>query len=165
MRSATAVLHLAENSPTAALDTLADVVSGQAPVIHDFTLLESHLLAARAHAELGDHRSATAAVERALAAAEADRLIFPFVMTRSRDLLEGLPRHETAHIALLVDVLDVLRGSSTIRRCGPGLPPVQELTETELRVLRFLPTNLSRPEIAREIYVSVNTVNTHLRNI
>ena len=45
------------------------------------------------------------------------------------------------------------------------MPPLQELTETELRVLRFLPTNLSRSEIARELYLSVNTVNTHVRNI
>ena len=43
--------------------------------------------------------------------------------------------------------------------------PAQELTETELRVLRFLPTNLSRSQIARELYLSVNTVNTHVRNI
>ena len=45
------------------------------------------------------------------------------------------------------------------------MPPAQELTETELRVLRFLPTNLSRSQIARELYLSVNTVNTHVRNI
>ena len=32
-------------------------------------------------------------------------------------------------------------------------------------MLRYLPTNLTRPEIARELYVSVNTVNTHIRNI
>jgi LuxR family transcriptional regulator, maltose regulon positive regulatory protein len=32
-------------------------------------------------------------------------------------------------------------------------------------VLRYLPTNLTRPEIARELYVSINTVNTHIRNI
>jgi LuxR family maltose regulon positive regulatory protein len=34
-----------------------------------------------------------------------------------------------------------------------------------LRVLRFLPTNLTAAEIASEIYVSVNTVKTHMRNI
>jgi LuxR family maltose regulon positive regulatory protein len=32
-------------------------------------------------------------------------------------------------------------------------------------VLRFLPTNLTRPEIARSLDVSVNTVNTHIRSI
>jgi LuxR family transcriptional regulator, maltose regulon positive regulatory protein len=44
-------------------------------------------------------------------------------------------------------------------------PAVQELSPTELRVLRYLPTNLSRTEIARELSVSVNTINTHVRNI
>jgi LuxR family maltose regulon positive regulatory protein len=88
IRNATAVLHLAEGSPAAALGVLADVLNGVARVVHDFTLVESHLLAARAHAQLADHRSAYAAVENALAAAEADRLILPFVMTGSRDLLD-----------------------------------------------------------------------------
>jgi LuxR family maltose regulon positive regulatory protein len=32
-------------------------------------------------------------------------------------------------------------------------------------VLRYLPTNLSRPQIAGELSVSLNTVNTHLRSI
>ena len=40
-----------------------------------------------------------------------------------------------------------------------------KLSETELRILRFLPTNLTAGEIASEIYVSVNTVKTHMRNI
>jgi LuxR family maltose regulon positive regulatory protein len=41
----------------------------------------------------------------------------------------------------------------------------EELSPSELRALRYLPTNLTRPEIAQELYVSVNTVNTHIRNI
>ena len=44
-------------------------------------------------------------------------------------------------------------------------PLAEELSPGELRVLRFLPTNLSRPEIASELSVSVNTVSTHLRKI
>jgi LuxR family maltose regulon positive regulatory protein len=32
-------------------------------------------------------------------------------------------------------------------------------------VLRYLPTNLSRPEIAGELSVSLNTVSTHIRSI
>jgi len=165
IRNASAVIHLAEGDPTAALDTLQVVLNGGAPVIHDFTLVESHLLAAHAQEKLSDRRAAHADVERALALAEADRLILPFVMTGSRDLLEAVPRHETAHAALLIDILDVMRGSPVTDKHLPVPPPVQELTETERRVLRFLPTNLSRPEIARELYLSVNTVNTHVRNI
>jgi LuxR family transcriptional regulator, maltose regulon positive regulatory protein len=44
-------------------------------------------------------------------------------------------------------------------------PPVDELSPGELRVLQYLPTNLSRPEIAGELAVSVNTVNTQVRSI
>ena len=83
---------------------------------------------------------------------------------RVGDLLDALPRHETGHGALLIDILDVLHGAS-IAKDRPVLPPAQELTPTELRVLRFLPTNMSRTEIARELYLSVNTVNTHVRSI
>jgi len=32
-------------------------------------------------------------------------------------------------------------------------------------VLRYLPTNLTAPEIAGELYVSLNTVKTHTRNL
>ncbi len=164
-RNASAVLHLTEGNPLAALAALGEVLDGQAPVIYAFTDVEAHLLAARAHTELGDRRRVNAAVERALAFAEPDRLIFPFVMAGSRDVLEALPRDETAHAALLADVLDVLRGSPIIVGDRPAEAPVQKLTESELRVLRFLPTNLSRQEIAWELYLSVNTVNTHVRNI
>ena len=39
------------------------------------------------------------------------------------------------------------------------------LTDSEARVLRYLPTNLSAPEIARQLSVSVNTVRTHMRHV
>ena len=115
--------------------------------------------------QLGDQRQANRAAERALALAEADRLVLPFVMTGSRLLLEALPRHETAHTALLADILDVMRGSPPAAPKQSSLPPGEELTPGELRVLRYLPTNLSRPEIAGELSLSPNTVNAHVRSI
>jgi LuxR family transcriptional regulator, maltose regulon positive regulatory protein len=39
------------------------------------------------------------------------------------------------------------------------------LSDSELRVLRYLPTNLRAPEIAAELFVSVNTIRTHMRHI
>ena len=39
------------------------------------------------------------------------------------------------------------------------------LTAAELRVLRYLPSHLSFPEIAERLYVSPNTVKTHARGI
>jgi LuxR family transcriptional regulator, maltose regulon positive regulatory protein len=102
---------------------------------------------------------------RRVALAESDRLVLPFAMTGSAGLLEALPRHQTAHGALLADILDVLHGSAPAATQQPWLPPAEELSPGELRVLRYLPTNLSRPEIAAQLSVSLNTVSTHLRSI
>jgi LuxR family transcriptional regulator, maltose regulon positive regulatory protein len=165
IRNARAVISLAEGDPAGALGALADVLDGTAPVIGYVTVVETHLLAGLAHRELGDQRAANQAAERALALAEPDRLVLPFAMTGSRELLEALPRHETAHAALLTDILDVLHGSPLTAPGQPSSPQTEELSPGELRVLRYLPTNLSRPEIASELSVSVNTVNTHVRSI
>jgi LuxR family transcriptional regulator, maltose regulon positive regulatory protein len=164
IRDARAVICLAEGDPAGALGAVQDVLGGTAPVIGYVTAVEAHLLAGLAHRALGDRRAANQAAERALALAEADRLVLPFAMTGSRELLEALPRHETAHAALLADILDGVRGSSLATAEHPA-PLAQELSASELRVLRYLPTNLSRPEIAGELSVSLNTVGTHLRRI
>jgi LuxR family transcriptional regulator, maltose regulon positive regulatory protein len=144
---------------------VADVLDGTAPVLGDVTVMEAHLLAGLAHRELGDQRAASQAAERALALAESDRLILPFAMTGSAELLEALPRHQTAHAALLADILDVLHGSPPAAKEQSSSPLTEELSPSELKVLRYLPTNLSRPEIASQLSVSVNTVNTHIRSI
>ena len=164
-RNALAVICLAEGNPAAALAAVADVLDGTVPVLGSVTVMEAHLLAGLAHRELGDQRAANQAAERALALAEADRLVLPFAMTGSAGLLEALPRHQTAHGALLVDILDVLHGSSPAARKQSSSPPTAELSPGELRVLRYLPTNLSRPEIAGELSVSPNTVSAHIRSI
>ena len=163
--NARAVISLAEGDPAAALAAVSGVLDGTAPVIGYVTLVEAHLLAGLAHRELGDQRAANQAAERALGLAEADRLALPFVMTGSRQLLESLPRHATAHAALLTDILDLLHGSSVAAQDRASSPQPEELSPSELRVLRYLPTNLSRPEIASELSVSLNTVNTHVRSI
>jgi LuxR family transcriptional regulator, maltose regulon positive regulatory protein len=165
IRNARAVICLAEGDPAGALGAVQAVLDGTAPVIGNVAVVEANLLAGLAHRELGDPRAAHEAAERALARAESDRLVLPFAMTGSRELLEALPRHETAHAALLADILDVLRGSSPAAKAQSSLPPAGELSPGELKVLRYLPTNLSRPEIAGELSVSTNTVNTHFRSI
>jgi LuxR family maltose regulon positive regulatory protein len=163
--NARAVICLAEGDPAGALGAVRPVLDGTAPVIGYVTVVESHLLAGIAHRGLGDLRATNQAAERALELAESDRLVLPFAMTSSRELLEALPRHQTAHAGLLAGILDVLRGSSPAP--GHQRPPLEaeELSPGELRVLRYLPTNLSRPEIAGELSVSVNTVSTHVRSI
>ncbi|HEY7063386.1 MAG TPA: LuxR C-terminal-related transcriptional regulator [Chloroflexota bacterium] len=164
-RIAAAALHLAEGDPRAAIEVLAPVLDGTAPILGHFSLIPAPLLDAVARDRLGDTRGAEAGVERALALAEPDWLVLSFVLTSSRDVLERHPRHRTAHAALLADVLDVLGGSSLPARAGVP-PELQEgLSEGELRVLRYLPSHLSTPEIGAELYVSLNTVKTHMRHI
>ena len=108
-----AAINLAEKDPAAALAVLGDVQRlVPPPGAPAYGLVEAHLLAGLAYLALGDRNAAAAAAEAALAAAEPDRLIFPFAMSNSRELLDVLPRHRTAHGALLADVVDLL-GSTT----------------------------------------------------
>jgi LuxR family transcriptional regulator, maltose regulon positive regulatory protein len=91
-------------------------------------------------------------------------------------LLERHARQRTAHPALIRKIISAL-GGRTPAAPAAGLPeqaaPVagppqhlpEPLSQAEARVLRLLQTSLSAPEIARELYVSVNTVRTHMRHV
>ncbi|MDX6647773.1 MAG: LuxR family transcriptional regulator, maltose regulon positive regulatory protein, partial [Miltoncostaeaceae bacterium] len=161
-----AAICMAEGDPAGALDVLRDVPELTPPTGPAFTLVETHLRAGIAHLALGDRAAAAAAAEQALAAAEPDRLIFPFALTEAAELVDALPRHETAHGALRADIVDVLRSTRAPSTNGHHpLAQPEELSPSELRVLRHLPTNMTRLDIAHELYVSVNTVNTHIRHI
>lgn len=50
---------------------------------------------------------------------------------------------------------------------GPTRAPalVEQLTDREMAVLRYLPTSMSQRDIAAELYVSLNTVKTHCRAV
>jgi LuxR family transcriptional regulator, maltose regulon positive regulatory protein len=173
IRNARAVICLAGGDPAGALGAVREVLDGTAPVLGYVTVVEAQLLAGLAYRALGDRCAADQAAERALALAEADRLVLPFAMTGSRGLLETLPRHQTAHASLLLDLLSGSGGYGGAE--SPPVPgghrgvaprgPTEPLSPGEFRVLRYLPTNLSRPQIATELSVSVNTISTHIRSI
>jgi LuxR family maltose regulon positive regulatory protein len=128
-------------------------------------VIQALLLDAVARDALGDHETAERDIERGLDIAEPDALVFPFLAVPTRALLERHPRHRTAHATLLADLLSVLGGSSLPpRRTEPTLLS-EPLSDSELRVLRFLPSNLTAPEIAAELFVSTSTVKTHMRHI
>ena len=163
IRNAAAAVRLADRDPAGARRELAAVLDGSASVNPDFTLVEAHLMDALACTDLGDKRAARAAVATALRLAEPDRLVLPFAMTGAWELLAALPPQETSHAALVADILDTVHGN--ISGHITASEPADELSPSELRVLRYLPTNLTRPEIAGKLSVSPNTVNTHIRRI
>jgi LuxR family maltose regulon positive regulatory protein len=130
------VICLAEGEPAAALSAVAGVLDGTAPVIGYTTVMEAYLLAALAYRQLGDQRAANLAAEHALTLAEQDRLVLPFVMTGSAELMETLPRHETAHAALLADILDLVHGASMVAKDQSAPPPTEELSPSEIAAMR-----------------------------
>ena len=165
IRNAAAAILLAEQEPAAARRELRAVLDGDVPVLSYLTRVEAHLLDAFACRDLGDERASREAAEQALDLAEPDRLILPFAMTGAWQLLGTVPRHSTSHAALITDILDAIRGPGRDGLNQTAIMPAGELSRSELRVLRYLPTNLTRREIAGELSVSLNTVDTHIRRI
>jgi LuxR family maltose regulon positive regulatory protein len=165
VRVATAALRLAQGNPEAAAAVLAPALDGSAPQLWPFWLAQALLLEASARDALGEQDAAGRALERALDLAEPDGALTPFLLHPAPGLLERQARRGSAHAALIAEILDLLdRDPATPAPARPQ-PPVEPLSQSELRVLRYLPTNLTAPEIAGQLYVSVNTVKTHVRSL
>ena len=136
-------------------------------------LVAAFLLEAIARDALGDPAAAGRALERALDLAEPDGRLLWFMLYPAPGLLERRARQRTEHAALIAQILDLPRGvrgggqpSRERGGLGGSSPRLTEpLSHSELRVLRYLPTHLSAPEIARELSVSPSTVKTHMRNL
>ena len=162
--TALASVRQAQGRADDAIDALGPVLAGSAPVIHAFTTVQAQMVAARAWVDRADRRASEAAVEAALDLAERDHLVLPFAMAGGLELLKRHPRHATAHGQLLTDVLDILAGKERTTDAG-AVQLAEPLSDPELRVLRYLPSNLTVPELANELFVSPNTVKTHMRRI
>jgi LuxR family transcriptional regulator, maltose regulon positive regulatory protein len=166
IRLAEASLRLAQDDPTAAVTVLAPVIDGSVvmPNAHLWEV-QAFLLQAIAGDALGDAGAARRALEQALDRAAPEGLLFPFLYDPEPGLLDRHRRGGTAHAGLIAEILNVLAGQK------PGPPPTgpqhlrEPLSHAEARVLRYLPTKLSAPEIAGELYLSVNTVKTHMRHL
>jgi LuxR family transcriptional regulator, maltose regulon positive regulatory protein len=165
VRIAAAAIDLADGSVEHALELLEPVTERSvASLIPTWAAIHALLFDAAAREQLDDARGAEASLERALDLAEPEGLILPFTIAPVQGLLERHPRQRTAHPTLRATILDVLAGTSPQPR-GEAAPLVDPLSDAELRVVRYLPSNLRAPEIAAELFVSTNTVRTHLRHI
>jgi LuxR family maltose regulon positive regulatory protein len=175
IRTATAALRLAQDDPRAATAALAPVLEGSAPVPRQFWLAHAFMLEAIARAALGDPAAAGHAVERALDVAEPDGALMAFLLQPAPGLLERHARDCPRHAALISEIRSLLPAEP--ERYAKMVPPrprgaleetarlIEPLSRSEIRVLRYLPTNLTAPEVARELSLSVHTVRTHMRHI
>jgi LuxR family transcriptional regulator, maltose regulon positive regulatory protein len=160
-RIATAVLRLAQRDPSAAGVALAPLLDGSAPVLPRVWQAHAFLLETIIRDALGDSGASGRALEGALDLAEPDGAIWAFLLHPVPGLLERHAGHGTAHAALIAEILSLLAGRTPAGR----EPPLEPVSDSEMRVLRYLPTNLTAPEIARELYVSRNTVKVHMRSL
>ena len=164
VRTALAALRLAQADPQAAVAALGPVLGGAAPAAGLWMTL-AYLLEATAYGRLGQQDAAERAIERALGRAQADGVLVPFLLLPSPGLLERHARRCRSHAGLVSGILTLLAsGEPGSPPGGPELLP-EPLSHSETRILRYLPTNLTAPEIAGQLYLSVHTVKTHIRHV
>jgi LuxR family maltose regulon positive regulatory protein len=164
MRVVRATLSLANDDPEAAVEVLTPLPNHSTGVEATVWIIEALLLEAIARDALRDPGAAARALERALDLAEPDGLLLPFLLHPAPELLERHSRLRSTHGSLISEILNLLSGHPPAGR-KTGEPLQEPLSESELRVLRYLPSNLRAPEIAAELFVSPNTIRTHLRKV
>jgi LuxR family maltose regulon positive regulatory protein len=131
--------------------------------------LQAWLVDAQLSYHSGDHTRGRRSLESALRLGEREQLRLPFAMERTwlRPVLRRDPELARAHRQLLGPGL-----------ASPGLAPasqattapatpviVDQLSEREREVLRYASGMLTTAEIATEMYISINTVKSHLKSI
>jgi LuxR family transcriptional regulator, maltose regulon positive regulatory protein len=141
------------------------------------SVVEVLVVQALAHAASGDRNAASSALARALTLAESEGHVWVFVREGEpmRSLLRQLSgeRPEWACPARLLAMWEALRhrevgrAEAVERAAAPSVTNAagEPLSRREREILRLLATDLTGPEIARELVVSLNTVRTHTRNV
>jgi LuxR family maltose regulon positive regulatory protein len=127
--------------------------------------VQSLLVEAVVRDEAGQGATAERALERALELAEHDRVLLPFVVDPVPELLGLYAGRDRAHADLISEIFELRAGleRTGTDQASESLP--EPLTESEIRVLRLLATELTKREIGSELYVSVNTVKTHVKHL
>ncbi|MGB8381847.1 MAG: LuxR C-terminal-related transcriptional regulator, partial [Dermatophilaceae bacterium] len=146
---------------------MAVLQANQAPVDDLRAAVGNRLREAATLEARGERASAQAAIRLAVAAAEGDQLRWPFQeVAGARQVL----RHDTsnpAHFAADLRELLESRAAPTPSRREPAIGPgmVEPLTERELAVLSYLPQRIKQRDIAAELYITMNTLKTHVASI
>ena len=138
-----------------------------ARAVPDRVRLYAWLADARLGYTSGDRARGHRSLAAALRLAEPEQLRLPFVLERSwiSPVLRQDPDLTEAHRRLFPDPGHTrLPTPPTGPDQAPALP-AEPLSDREREVLRHISGMLSTAEVASEMYISVNTVKTHLRTI
>ena len=153
------------------LDRLANAAetSGRAG-----SLLEIRLLQALAHHARGHQQQALQSLDHAWAGSpEPDGYVRLFLdegaqmieLLRAVDQLGDAGGHARRVLGHRTSRDGDASGPPQHRALSLTLPSAEVLSERELQVLRLLNSELSGPQIARELFVSNNTLRTHTKHI
>jgi LuxR family maltose regulon positive regulatory protein len=127
-------------------------------------LITVYLLQAVAQRSEARTDEAVACVEKALELAAAEGYIRAF-LDEGPDIVELLPRVRHRAPAFVSQVLEAASATGA----GPPVPQgqalVEPLSERELEILRLIAAGRSNPEIADLLYLSLNTVKWHAKNL
>jgi LuxR family maltose regulon positive regulatory protein len=127
-------------------------------------VIEVLVLQALARQLRGDTAGALTRLDRALGLAAPERHVRVFVDEGEPMAVLLSAAADTGAGVFATELLEALGGSTRPRRpTAQGL--VEPLSEREHEVLRLLATDLSGPEIARRMVLSLNTVRTHIKNV
>jgi LuxR family maltose regulon positive regulatory protein len=156
-------LALAGGDPEGARDHLARAMPWDRLLVSQ--QVEGWTLRALVSDALAEHDDARKSLEHALELAEPGGFRQPLVThgAAMRLVLRRQLRLGTSHRAFVEELLVALQDREA--RSSNRTALTESLTAREIAVLRFLPTMMSNHEIASELFVSVNTVKTHLRSI
>ena len=160
-------LLVAEGDAREALDLLDRVLDAAQAAGRDGSLIEARLVRALAHHANGDADAAAADLAAALTAGVPAGYCRLF-LDEGQPMAELLGQRRPRRGARRPDARRAPAGrrADDRRRPRPPAPASEEgLSERELEVLRLLATELSGPEIARRLFVSVNTLRTHTKHI
>ena len=126
--------------------------------------LDRAVLTAVAQHALGHQEESRAATARALALGEQESIRRPLLDAGPalRELLVDHLRYSAANRWFASDLLSTLHGDEAGSAPAELLEP---LTAREADVLRYLPTMMSNADIAGELFVSVNTIKSHVKSI
>ena len=154
-----ALLQAHKGKVNSARRLLAPVVNGQLPAVVAHTVQDAWLLEAHLSEHSGDHQGSHEAIVHALAMAEPQHVLRPFLdggRTVRALLSQGTGRFGRLE-RFATTVVDVLPASA--------VGPTDGLTDRELTLLAELPSMQTTGEIAEALFVSINTIKTHLRGI
>jgi LuxR family maltose regulon positive regulatory protein len=125
------------------------------------TMLEAMLLKAEVLYGIQAHQDAMSLFNQVLELAEPAGYMRLF-LDRGEPVKQLLRRtQQTAYTTALLSAFD----GAIPKAQRTAQPLVEPLSERELDVLRLLPTNLTTPEMAESLYIGVNTVRSHIKNI